>query len=73
MASTSSGVIILCGCLLLHTSVKAVSSAYSTYLGNQLGVIFMVRGIQARQWVVVGCVFGVGVCGEVVPGGRGLG
>ena len=34
-------------------------------------MIFMVRGFQARQWVVVGCVFGVGVCGEVVPGGEG--
>ena len=63
---------ILCG-YFLPASLKLKSSAFSTYLGNQLGVIFMVRGIQARQWVVVGCVFSVGVCGELVPGGEGSG
>ena len=74
MASTSCMVIILCGCSLLPTSVKSVSSALYTFLGNQLGVIFMMRGIQARQWVVVGCVFRMGVCGQVVPGeGSGVG
>ena len=74
MASTSYKVSIPCGCLLLPTSVKQVSSAFSTYLGNQLGITFMVRGFQASHWVVVGCSCGVGVCVEAVPGeGSGVG
>ena len=39
------------GCLSL-TSVKQESPAFSLYLGNQLGITIMVRGLQARQWVV---------------------
>ena len=74
MASISYKVSIPCGCLLLPTSVKQVSSAFSTYLGNQLGITFMVRGFQASHWVVVGCSCGVGVCVEAVPGeGSGVG
>jgi hypothetical protein len=53
MASTAYKVSILCGCFLLPNSVKQVSSAFSTYLGNQLGITFMVRGFQARHLVVV--------------------
>ena len=74
MASTSYKVSIPCGCLLLPTSVKQVSSAFPMILGNQLGITFMVRGFQARQWVVVGCSCGVGVFVEAVPGeGSGVG
>ena len=48
--------------------VKQESSAFSTYLGNQLGITFMVRGFQARHCGVVGCLCRVGVCGEPVLG-----
>ena len=75
MASTSYKVSIPCGCLLLPTSVKQVSSAFSTYLGNQLGITFMVRGFQARHWdvVVVGCSCWVGVFVEAAVPGEGSG
>ena len=48
--------------------VKQESSAFSTYLGNQLGNTDMVRGFQARHWKVVRCSCRVGVFGEPVLG-----
>ena len=67
MVSTSYRVSILFECLLPN-SVKQESSAFSTYLGNQLGNTDMVRGFQARHWKVVGCSCRVGVFGEAVLG-----
>ena len=45
--------------------VKQENSAFSTVLGNQLGITFRVGGFQARHCRVVGgCSCRVGVCGE---------
>ena len=42
-------------------------------LGNQLGNTLMVRGLKARQWVVVaGCSCGVGVCVVEAVSGQGF-
>ena len=68
MASTSCRINILHGCLLPF-SVMQESSAFSTYLGNQLGITIMVRGFRAGHWVVVVvCLSWVGVSVEAVPG-----
>ena len=63
---------ILRGCLL-PASVKLNSSAFSTYLGNQLGITFMVRGYEARHWDVLGCLARVRVFGETAVPGEGWG
>ena len=62
---------ILCG-YLLPASVKLKSSAFSTYLGNQLGITLMVRGFMARHWDVLGCSLGVRGFGEAAVPGEGL-
>ena len=62
---------ILCGCLL-PASVKLKSSAFSTYLGNQLGITLMVRGFMARHWDVLGFSLGLRVFGEAAVPGEGL-
>ena len=73
MDSISSREISILRECLLPASVKLNSSAFSIYLGNQLGITFRVRGFEARHWDVVVCLGGVRVFGRDSSSRGGLG
>ena len=73
MTSTSSMISILGGCLLPVSVKQEYSQLSSSLLGNQLGITVKVRDVLARNWVVVGCLCGMGVCGRQQCQGRGIG
>ena len=55
---------ILGGCLPPTSVKQEYFQLFSTLLGNQSGITIKVRDVQARHWVVVGCLCGMGVCGR---------
>ena len=63
MTSTFPMISILGGCLPV-----SVKQEYS-----QFGITVKVRDVQARHWVVVGCLCEMGVCGRQQCQGRGIG
>ena len=61
LTSTSSMTSILCGCLPPTGVKQEYFQLFSTLLGNQSGITVKVRDVQARHWVVVECLCGMGV------------